>query len=53
MVPIDVVIANAGTIGGNAFANEISENDRQTTLGINLLGVWLCVATACPARGSR
>jgi NADP-dependent 3-hydroxy acid dehydrogenase YdfG len=53
MVPIDVVIANAGTIGGNAFANEISENDRQTTLGINLLGVWLCVATACPARVSR
>jgi hypothetical protein len=38
MVPIDVVIANAGTIGGNASANEISENARQTTLGINLPG---------------
>jgi hypothetical protein len=29
------VIANAGTIGGNALAHEISENDWQTTLGIN------------------
>jgi NAD(P)-dependent dehydrogenase (short-subunit alcohol dehydrogenase family) len=45
---IDVVIANAGTIGGNALAHEISENDWQTTLGINLLGVWHNVKAALP-----
>ena len=45
---IDVVIANAGTIGGNALAHEISENDWQTTLDINLLGVWLTVKAALP-----
>lgn len=45
---IDIVIANAGTIGGGALAHEITEEDWRTTLDINLTGVWHTAKAVIP-----
>jgi len=45
---IDIAIANAGTSGGSARAHEISEDDWQTTLDINLTGTWHTAKAVLP-----
>jgi SDR family mycofactocin-dependent oxidoreductase len=45
---LDIAIANAGTAGGSALAHEISEEDWQTTLDINLTGAWHTAKAVLP-----
>lgn len=45
---IDIAIANAGTSGGSALAHEISEEDWQTTLDVNLTGAWHTAKAVLP-----
>lgn len=45
---IDIAIANAGTSGGCALAHEISEADWNTTIDINLSGVWRTAKAVLP-----
>ncbi|MCW2530377.1 MAG: short-chain dehydrogenase/reductase, partial [Pseudonocardiales bacterium] len=45
---IDIVVANAGTTGVNVNAQDISEQDWQTTIDINLTGTWHTVKAALP-----
>jgi NAD(P)-dependent dehydrogenase (short-subunit alcohol dehydrogenase family) len=42
-------VANAGTTGVNVNAQDISEQDWQTTVDINLTGTWHTVKAALPA----
>jgi (+)-trans-carveol dehydrogenase len=46
---LDIAVANAGTSGGYVVAHEISEEDWQTTLDINLTGVWHTAKAVLPA----
>jgi len=45
---IDIAIANAGTCGGNTLTHEISEESWQTTLDVNLTGVWHTAKAVLP-----
>ncbi|WP_006241132.1 mycofactocin-coupled SDR family oxidoreductase [Mycolicibacterium tusciae] len=48
---LDVVVANAGVHTAGAPVWELSEETWQTTLGINLTGVWHTVKSAVPHFG--
>lgn len=46
---LDIVFNNAGTEGAFAAISELTENDFDHVVGINLKGVWLCTKYAAPA----
>jgi (+)-trans-carveol dehydrogenase len=46
---IDIAVANAGIAGGSALAHDISDADWQTTLDVNLTGVWHTAKAVLPS----
>jgi (+)-trans-carveol dehydrogenase len=45
---VDIVVANAGTLGASTMAHQITEEAWRTTLDVNLTGVWHTVKAALP-----
>jgi SDR family mycofactocin-dependent oxidoreductase len=45
---VDVVCANAGTLGAGRLTHELDEADWAVTIGVNLTGVWLTAKTFLP-----
>ena len=46
---MDIAVANAGTSGGSTKAHLITEEDWQTTLDVNLTGVWHTAKAVLPS----